>query len=121
VAWLAGLPDSVVGQAKEVMARWEHGSRALRGEQGGGGESERKDVGDRDLWAEEPKEERTVRVVRDVGEGLLLPADDDVVWSVVRELYRLDIANMTPVQALVTLNDWQGRLKVPSVLSAPGD
>jgi hypothetical protein len=29
----------------------------------------------------------------------------------VRELYRLDIANMTPVQALVMLNAWQGRLR----------
>jgi len=111
VARLAGLPDSVVGQAKEVMARWEQGSRALRGEQERSGESEPESVGDEDLWAEEQRGERGVQVVREVGDGLLLPASDEAVWSVVRELYRLDIANMTPVQALVTLNDWQGRLK----------
>jgi hypothetical protein len=30
---------------------------------------------------------------------------------VLRELYRLDIANLTPVQALVALNEWQGWLR----------
>ena len=42
---------------------------------------------------------------------LLLAGDDEAAWAVLRELYRLDIANMTPVQALVTLNEWQTKLK----------
>jgi hypothetical protein len=42
---------------------------------------------------------------------MLVPADDEAVWRVIRELYSLDIANLTPVQALVTLNEWQGRLR----------
>ena len=33
--------------------------------------------------------------------------DQAAVWNVLRELYHLDIANMTPVQALVLLNELQ--------------
>ena len=44
-------------------------------------------------------------------EPLLVPADDEVVWAVVRELFGLDIANLTPVQALVMLNELQAKLK----------
>ena len=83
------------------MARWEKGSRTF-----GNG-----DIGRRELGAEEQGGEGTVKILREVGEGFLLAVDDEVVWRVVRELYRLDIGNMTPVQALVTLNEWQGRLK----------
>ena len=52
-----------------------------------------------------------MKAVREVGERLLLPADDEVVWAVLRELYGLDIANLTPVQALLVLNGLQGQLK----------
>jgi len=44
-------------------------------------------------------------------ERLLVPADDEVVWAVVRELFGLDIGNLTPVQALVVLNELQQRLR----------
>ncbi len=85
VARLAGVPDRVVAHAQEVMARLE-GKR-------------------------EGEKRRVVKAVREVGRGLLLPLDDEGVWAVVHELYGLDIANLTPVQALVTLNEWQGRLR----------
>ncbi|MBN1136404.1 MAG: DNA mismatch repair protein MutS, partial [Anaerolineae bacterium] len=88
VARLAGLPERVVAQAEEVMTRLESGGRT--------GETET---------------HRAVKVAREVGEGLLLPGDDEVAWAVLRDLYRLDIANMTPVQALIALNEWQARLK----------
>jgi DNA mismatch repair protein MutS len=88
VARLAGIPDSVVGHAQVIMAR------LARSE----GEGQR-------------TEGRVVKVVREVSEGLLLPTDDEAVWQVIREMYRLDIANLTPVQALVALNEWQGRLR----------
>jgi DNA mismatch repair protein MutS len=91
VARLAGVPEGVVAHAEEVMDWWKSG------------EQETRDLG--------IVEARAVKVVREVGEGLLLPADDEAVWRVVRELYGLDIANLTPVQALVTLNAWQSRLK----------
>ena len=57
--------------------------------------------------------EGALQVMREVGEGLLIPTDDQVAWAILRELYRLDIANMTPVQALVMLNEWQARLRSP--------
>ena len=88
VARLAGLPEGVVAQAEEVMARLESGARK--------GETE---------------PHRAVQVMREVGEGLLLPGDDEIAWAVLRDLYRLDIANMTPVQALIALNEWQTKLK----------
>jgi len=88
VARLAGLPERVIARATEVMRRLEQASG--RG----------------------PKEaERAVKAVRRVGERLLLPTDDKVVWALLRELYGLDIANLTPVQALVVLNELQGKLK----------
>jgi DNA mismatch repair protein MutS len=88
VARLAGVPERVVAHAEEVMVRLaESGDERVRGK------------------------EQEIRAVREVGEGLMVPGDDEVVWRVVRELYRLDIANMTPVQALVMLNAWQGRLR----------
>ena len=88
VARLAGIPDSVVDHAQEIMARL-----ARREEEG------------------QKTEERAVKVVREVSEGLLLPTDDEAVWQVIHEMYGLDIANLTPVQALVALNEWQSRLR----------
>jgi len=88
VARLAGLPERVIARATEVMHRLERTDKKERA-----------------------MEEAAVKVVRQVGERLLLPADDEIVWAVLRELYGLDIANLTPVQALVALNELQGQLK----------
>ena len=44
-------------------------------------------------------------------ESLLVPADDEAVWAVLRKVFGLDIGNLTPVQALVVLNELQQRLK----------
>jgi DNA mismatch repair protein MutS len=86
VARLAGLPEGVVAHAEEVMGRW-----AFEG-----------------LRTGEP----VAQAVKEVADGLLVPAGDEMVWRMVRELYSLDIANLTPVQALVTLNEWQRRLRI---------
>jgi DNA mismatch repair protein MutS len=88
VARLAGVPEGVVAHAQEVMDRLV--ARAGK---------------------ELETEERAVKVVRELSEGLWLSRDDETVWQVIREMYRLDIANMTPVQALVMLNMWQSRLR----------
>jgi hypothetical protein len=49
--------------------------------------------------------------LREAGEGLQVPGDDQTQAEVIDELCNLDIANVTPVQALVALSDWQGRLR----------
>jgi hypothetical protein len=54
------------------------------------------------------KETRTAYLL---GEELLLPAGDATLREVVCELFQADVANMTPVRALVLLNQWQGRLR----------
>ncbi len=113
VARLAGLPERVVARAAEVMERLEGaGERRSRGTegQGSGGAG-----GQGGRGAEEQK----ARAVREVG-ALYLPADappgqppadEEMIWAVLCELFGLDIANLTPVQALVILNDLQDRLK----------
>ena len=95
VARMAGVSEDVVAHAESVMARLEEGDRGLR-------------IRDSGL---ERTGGQAAKVVREVGEGVLVPADDEAVWQVFRELYSLDIANLTPVQALVALNEWQGRLR----------
>jgi DNA mismatch repair protein MutS len=90
VARLAGLPERVVAHAQEVMDRLE-------------GDAGARESGDLEI--------RAVQAVQEMGEGLLVPADDRVVWGVIRDLYSLDIANLTPVRALVILNEFQVRLR----------
>lgn len=98
VARLAGIPDHVVQRAREVMARLEALGRP------GGRESEAPPA--RDL-----QEIGLPYLARRAQESLLVPADDEAIWMVVRELFGLDIANLTPVQALVILNELQGQLR----------
>jgi DNA mismatch repair protein MutS len=88
VARLAGVPEAVVAHAEKVMAGFRDGS-------------------------EEPAldDEQPVGVVREAGEPFLLPGGDGAIRRVVGEIRNLDIANMTPVQALVALNEWQKELK----------
>jgi len=109
VARLAGVPDHVVERAREVMARLtrEQGSKGA-GEHGGRGAREQRS---REQRARALREISASYMVGEGQERLLVPADDEVVWAVVRELFGLDIANLTPVQALVVLNEWQQRLR----------
>ncbi len=140
VARLAGLPERVVERAREVLAGLERSREEAAGEELRGtlSLSEAKDQGNlvpslrsgqalersegsgelrgtrRDLWkVEEAKaaEAQTVYQV-ETGEPLqVLPVPEAVVWEVLHGIFSVDIANMTPVQALVLLNALQGRLR----------
>jgi DNA mismatch repair protein MutS len=92
VARLAGLPENVVARAEEVMAQLEEQRGTAR-----------------DMMS--LAETRQPYLVGQEEEALLLPADDAVLRAVIGELFGVDIANTTPVQALVRLNDWQRRLR----------
>lgn len=59
----------------------------------------------------QPDAESAAGAIRERGDEYLVPAEGDEVRQVTRELNAVDIANLTPVQALVTLNEWQGRLR----------
>ena len=90
VARLAGLPDKVIRRAMEVLEEVEN--------RGAGREVKAlREV--TPPWPQKPPER------------LLLPVDDGIVWEVVRKIYGADIANLTPVQALVLLNALQQKLK----------
>jgi len=82
VARLAGVPDPVVAQAAEVMAR----------------------LGQKAAARSAPWD------LREAATSYRTAADDARVWAVIRELIQLDVGHLTPVQALVVLNEWQGRL-----------
>jgi DNA mismatch repair protein MutS len=95
VARLAGLPESVVARADEVMTLLEKDQGPVPGQ-------------------EEPvalQETPALYLVGEAGETVLLPPDDALLREVLRELCQVDVANTTPLQALVRLNDWQSRLR----------
>lgn len=94
VARLAGIPDHVIERARAMMGQLEEG------------EGTRQEAGSRALREIGPPG------LAGVGrERLLVPVDDEAVWAVVRELFGLDVANLTPVQALVLLNELQQQLR----------
>jgi DNA mismatch repair protein MutS len=98
VARLAGIPDHVIERAREMMRRLEAPGK---------------------LQARASEVEPS-RVLQEIGqpylagagqEPLLVPKDDQAIWMVIRQLFGLDIANLTPVQALVVLNELQQQLR----------
>ncbi len=97
VARLAGVPENVIERARAVMARLE-------------GEKRRQVA----AQVEQPlalAEPRPVYRSAETDEIVHLPGDGASLRAVVRELFGLDIANLTPIQALMTLNEWQRRLR----------
>jgi hypothetical protein len=42
---------------------------------------------------------------------VLSSRDDELSWAVLAELFRLDVANLTPMRALLLVNEWQQRLR----------
>jgi DNA mismatch repair protein MutS len=92
VARLAGIPERVLARAQKVLAELE----------------QNQETDERQISVAESQE-----MVRNTSDHLayLLPGiDQENIWAILSELYHLDIANMTPVQALVALNDLQGKL-----------
>jgi DNA mismatch repair protein MutS len=98
VARLAGVPDEVVAHAEQVMARFQ--TAAADDEVAPAGTPEGASVRERSSEYAIPGQEREVE-------------------NVIRELCAVDIANLTPVQALVALNEWQGRLRSVETMRGP--
>jgi DNA mismatch repair protein MutS len=106
VARLAGLPERVVGRAESVLRELEAGR-----EQGSVGVWESGSVGvekREGVWESGSGGER-MAVAREDGELYSVRA---ALWrEVLRQIAEVDIANLTPVQALNLLNDMQVRLR----------
>jgi DNA mismatch repair protein MutS len=107
VARLAGIPDHVVERAREVMERLGRvangkSQMANRNSQVASGESQGA-VGLREVGEG--------YVVGGEGKRVVVAGGEEVTEEALREILGLDIANLTPVQALVVLNDLQKRLR----------
>jgi DNA mismatch repair protein MutS len=89
VARLAGVPEPVVSHAQAVMARLK-GTESAPARRGSASLAD---------------------IIRETEAPYQAPAEDGARQAVLHELDGLDIANLTPVQALVTLNEWQARLR----------
>lgn len=104
VARLAGVPDHVIERAREVMARLEtaeeHEGRALR-----------------EIREKGPPYRTETEMVP---EQVPMSKNDEIIGAVMQKILGLDIANLTPVRALMTLNELQQRLKDADVDYASG-
>jgi DNA mismatch repair protein MutS len=113
VARLAGLPERVVRRAEEVLGEMEGREEGRRQEaEGRGQEAEggRQEAGPSSEFLTLPE----TRPVYEPGVPVPMPPpwlDSEAVLSVFQEILRADIANMTPLQALVVLNELQQRLR----------
>ncbi|NOZ27235.1 MAG: DNA mismatch repair protein MutS [Chloroflexi bacterium] len=128
VAKLAGLPERVVQRAAAVLAEMERNGAMGPRELGHtsdepGEEAER----GREIYAAREEERKPsvgevaapYQPARAISDSLIdsLPHPPDapipleVIVATLRELYQADIANLTPVQALVLLNELQQRLR----------
>lgn len=92
VARLAGLPEHVIARASEVLLGLESPSQA---------------------HSAVASEVESVWAVGEPISSTLYGVQEATFWEMVQELCRLDIANMTPVQALVALNELQKKLIKP--------
>jgi DNA mismatch repair protein MutS len=101
VARLAGLPEHVVERADAILARLEN---ARSPSQPPAHSSNPRQA---DLLAETG----TRPYAAPVSDTLVPPGlDKETLWTILQELANADIANLTPVQALVLLNELQTRL-----------
>ena len=101
VAQLAGLPPRVIERANEVLRNLEN-ERDKEMERGSDGEIEKSE-------RREARDDARYTIAREARAAYDTRVD---VWrNVLREISDADIANMTPVQALVLLNEIQVRIK----------
>ncbi|MBN1583812.1 MAG: DNA mismatch repair protein MutS [Anaerolineae bacterium] len=91
VARLAGLPERVIDRAGQVLARLEQEDRRPSG----------------DVYVPEPER---VWLMNEPLLPTLYGIDETSLKETLRELVRVDVANITPVQALVILNELQKRI-----------
>ncbi len=100
VARLAGVPEHVIERARAVMARLEGEKQSANSTQAANR-----------AQAEPPLALAEVSPVYRTGGEVLSSGDDELSWAVLRELFRLDVANLTPMRALLLVNEWQQRLR----------
>ena len=111
VAQLAGLHARIIDRANEVLRRLES-EREANATGDGGRETEANATGDEGRRTDEYALPSSVsRLLSAVIEERTIYDARDAWREVVRELATVDIANLTPVQALVWLNAMQLRIK----------
>jgi DNA mismatch repair protein MutS len=94
VARLAGLPEHVVSRAQQILDQLEQDQSVAQ--------PTLKSLPQQPVLEPQPEESAHAP-----------EANNGVLEKLAHDIHSLDIANMTPVQALVTLNDLQARLAHP--------
>lgn len=105
VAQLAGLPPRVIERANQVLARLEQEERGGGKSKGGAYKEPKEALKDDAKYA---IDDTRYAIARE--ERAMYDARAEAWHKALRELSDADIANMTPVQALVLLNDLRKRI-----------
>ena len=110
---LAGIPDHIVHRAREMIEWLVAQGRVQPGAQDDAPDETKgeQDPAGLERGAVPLREVSAPYLAQTAPDGLMVPTSDEVIWAVLREVFGLDIANLTPVQALVVLNDLQQRLR----------
>ncbi len=114
VARLAGLPEQVIERARAVMSRLEGERKRHSAPQAAPTQAAPTQAAPTQAaptQTEPPLALAEVRPLYRTGGEMLAGADDELAWAVLRELFRLDVANLTPMRALLLVNEWQQRLR----------
>ncbi len=111
VARLAGLPERVIERAEQVLVRLEESRQAK--EPGRAASRETGKQGDRETRSRSEKEYEIVTGDRPIvsEEGMAYDARAQVWRAILEQIADVDIVNMTPIQALVFLNELRSNLK----------
>ncbi len=127
VARLAGLPQRVLAKAQQILAGLEMRSQKPASETNVGLPPETTEslkyqpsgLGSNLRLAEASTVYHVGHSADDTpssGPYFPLPVEEQQLWAVLQDLYQLDVANLTPMDALIHLNEWQQRLKSSKVV-----
>lgn len=109
VARLAGLPSRVLEKAEALLASLE--ARNQIQPNGNGTHITYQASSEPSSVIAETQAPYDMDIETVPSDKSLNPTDQPLVWEILHSLYQLDIANMTPVEALMRLNEWQQTLK----------
>ncbi|MEM7030333.1 MAG: DNA mismatch repair protein MutS [Chloroflexota bacterium] len=108
VARLAGLPPRVLEKAADLLQSLENRNQI---EALDDNVSSQTDVIDHPIVPIIAEQKTAYRIQNTSADIPVLQTPQSQIWAIIESLYQLDVANITPIDALVQLNQWQQTLK----------